>query len=142
MPSMVPPVLQEWLDAWNARDADRIVACLADDAVYEDVPLGAMNRSAAETRQFVAVAWKGFPDLRFEAVEASALGEHAVFEWTMAGTHTGDFPGLPPSGRSFSVRGVSVVELASNGRIRRIRDYWDFATALRQLGFLPEPARA
>jgi steroid delta-isomerase-like uncharacterized protein len=134
------PIAQQWIDAWNARDVERILACLTGDAVYEDITLGAVNRTPAETKQFVAVAWSAFPDLRFESTGAADLGDNMVLEWTMRGTHDGDFPGLPASGRSFEVRGVSVIELAG-GKIRRVRDYWDFATALRQLGFMPEPAR-
>ena len=56
----IPAIAQQWLDAWNARDVERILACLADGAVYEDVPLGAVNRTPAETRQFVEAAWDFF----------------------------------------------------------------------------------
>jgi steroid delta-isomerase-like uncharacterized protein len=131
-----PQVVQQWVDAWNARDVERVLACLADGAIYEDVPLGAINRTAAETRQFIAAAWSAFPDLRFELMSAVGDDTHAIAEWNMLGTHRGDFPGLPATGRTFEVRGVSIMELAGD-RIARIRDYWDFATALRQLGVLP-----
>ena len=134
-------IADRWLDAWNARETDRILACLTDDGIYEDVPLGVVNRTPSEARQFIAAAWGAFPDLRFETTTAVVTGAHGVIEWTMLGTHAGDFPGMPATGRTFAVRGVSVLTL-SGEKIRRVSDYWDFATVLRQLGFLPSAAAA
>ena len=141
MVAAVPQVARDWVDAWNARDVERILACLTVDAVYEDVTLGAVNRSRDEARQFIQGAWAAFPDLRFELTAASVAGEHGTAEWMMLGTHQGDFAGLPATGKTFSVRGASILELAGD-KIRHVRDYWDFATVLRQLGFLPETSAA
>ncbi len=141
MAAAIPRIAQQWIDAWNAHDVDRILACLTEDAVYEDLPLGAVNRSHDEARQFIEASWAAFPDLRFELTAARITGEHGTAEWTMAGTHQGDFPGLPATGQAFSVRGVSVLEL-SGDKIRQVRDYWDFATVMRQLGVLPPPTTA
>jgi steroid delta-isomerase-like uncharacterized protein len=134
-----PRIVEQWQDAWNSHDVERILACLSEDAVYEDVPTGRINRTHEEARQFIEAGWAAFPDLRFEYAAASVTGEHGTSEWTMMGTHWGDFPGLPATGKAFSVRGVSVLEL-SGDKIRTVRDYWDFATVLRQLGVLTEPA--
>jgi steroid delta-isomerase-like uncharacterized protein len=59
-----------------------------------------------------------------------------MLEWTMSGTHQGDLPGMPATGRSFSVRGATVLQLA-DGLISRNSDYWDMATLLGQLGLMP-----
>jgi len=57
-------------------------------------------------------------------------------EWVMSGTHKGDFPGMPATGKRFSsVRGAMIVEL-QDGRIRRCSDYWDAVTFMRQVGLL------
>jgi hypothetical protein len=57
-------------------------------------------------------------------------------EWIMRGTHKGDLPGMPATGRRVEVRGASIFEFAGN-RIRRCSDYWDMATFLKQLGLMP-----
>jgi steroid delta-isomerase-like uncharacterized protein len=54
----------------------------------------------------------------------------------MSGTHKGDFPGMPATGKRFSIRGVTILELEA-GRIRRNADYWDAASVMRQVGLLP-----
>jgi hypothetical protein len=41
MTPAIQTIAQQWVDAWNARDVERILACFADGAVYEDVPLTA-----------------------------------------------------------------------------------------------------
>jgi ketosteroid isomerase-like protein len=43
----------------------------------------------------------------------------------------------PPTGKSFSVPGASIIELQA-GKIKRETLYWDSATFLRQLGLMPE----
>src|SRR5690348_10249776 len=54
----------------------------------------------------------------------------------MSGTHKGDFPGIPATGKRFSsVRGSTILELEA-GKIRRQSDYWDAATFMRQVGLL------
>jgi steroid delta-isomerase-like uncharacterized protein len=66
-----------------------------------------------------------------------AAGPWAAIEWTMSGTYTGDWPGMPATGRRFSsVRGTSILELEA-GKIRRESDYWDAATVMKQVGLLP-----
>jgi steroid delta-isomerase-like uncharacterized protein len=109
--------------------------------VYEDVALRAVNRTPDEMRRFISAGWAAFPDLRFEPTGAAVSGSNGVVEWTMLGTHKGDFSALPATGKPFAVRDVSVMEL-SGEKIRRVRDYWVFAAVLRQLGVLPASAAA
>jgi predicted ester cyclase len=54
----------------------------------------------------------------------------------MRGTHRGDLPGMPATGKQVDVRGASILEFAGD-RIRRCSDYWDMATFLKQLGLMP-----
>jgi len=53
------------------------------------------------------------------------------------GTHKGDLPRIPATGKRFSsVRGATILELEA-GKIRREADYWDAATFMKQVGVLP-----
>jgi steroid delta-isomerase-like uncharacterized protein len=56
-------------------------------------------------------------------------------EWVMSGTQKGSFPGMPATGKRFSTRGVTILELQA-GKIRRNSDYWDAAGVMRQVGLL------
>ena len=54
----------------------------------------------------------------------------------MTGTNLGDFPDLPATGRTISIRGVSLTQL-EEGRIATQRDYYDGYVLLTQLGMVP-----
>jgi steroid delta-isomerase-like uncharacterized protein len=72
----------------------------------------------------------------FEVTSRFASGTQGGVEWVMRGTHRGDLPGMPATGKQVEVRGASILEFA-DGKIRRCSDYWDMATFLKQLGLMP-----
>jgi steroid delta-isomerase-like uncharacterized protein len=87
--------------------------------------------------RFVSRAFAAIPDFKYGVTSRFAASQWAVIEWVMSGTHTGDFPGMPATGKRFSsVRGASILELEA-GKIRRESDYWDTATFKKQVGLLP-----
>jgi steroid delta-isomerase-like uncharacterized protein len=95
-----------------------------------------VSRGRDEVRAFGEAFLLGYPDVTFELTTAFANGDRGGAEWVMRGTHLGDRPGLPATGRRVEVRGASIFEFAG-GKIRRCRDYPDMATFLKQLGLLP-----
>ena len=60
-------------------------------------------------------------------------GHQVTAEWVATGMHTGDLPGLPASGRPFSIHGVTVV-IRHEGKIVREALYYDVNQLHRQLG--------
>ena len=129
-------LIDEHWAAWSSHDMSRLLALFTEDLLYEDVTMGVMNRSAAELRAFAEGFIAGFPDVTFEVRSSFANGTSGGAEWIMRGTHRGDQPGMPATGKRVEVRGASVFEFAGR-KIRRCSDYWDMATFLRQLGVLP-----
>ncbi len=128
-------IAEHWL-AWSAHDMERVSALFTENLLYEDVTMGAVNRSAAELRAFGEGFFSGFPDVTFELKSSFANGTSGGAEWVMRGTHKGALPGMPATGKRVEVRGASVFEFEGN-KIRRCSDYWDMATFLRQLGLMP-----
>ena len=49
-----------------------------------------------------------FPDQRFAIKELIAEPNRVVATWHWTGTHTGDFPGFPASGKSITMSGITV----------------------------------
>jgi steroid delta-isomerase-like uncharacterized protein len=130
--------LDEWAAGWSTRDIERVVALCTEDCVYEDVPLSVTNHGKEELRAFGQQVFNAFPDFKIELTTQAAAGEWAMLEWMMSGTHQADLPGMPATGKSFSVRGATALQL-DDGRISRNSDYWDMATLLTQLGLMPSP---
>src|SRR5258708_29859877 len=133
-------MLDEWAMAWSSidnKDPERVLAFFAEDCVYEDVTLGVVARGKEELRSLVNRAFAAAPDFTYGGTSRFAASEWAAIECVMSGTHKGDWPGMPATGKRFSsVRGTSVLELEA-GKIRRESDYSDAATFMKQVGLLP-----
>jgi steroid delta-isomerase-like uncharacterized protein len=128
-------LIEEWAAGWTTHDVERVAASFTDDCIYEDVAMGVVNHGKDELRAFGSGFLAAVPDFDVKLHAHFVCGGWAAAEWEMSGTHTGDLPNMPASGRSFTVRGSSVFELAGD-RLHRCSDYWDVAAWLRQLGFI------
>ena len=133
-------MLDDWAVAWSSSDSSdpgRLLALYTDDCVFEDVTFGVVVRGKEELSSFANRAFAAVPDFKYEPTSRFATSRWAAIEWVMSGTHQGDFPGIPATGKRFSsVRGSTILELEA-GKIRRESDYWDAATLMKQVGILP-----
>ena len=130
-------VLEAWATALTAHDTERFLALFTEDCVYEAVPFGAVNHGKAALRAWVEHTFTSTPDFTVTVTTRFAVGNGAVMEWVMSGTHSGDYPGIPATGKHYAaIRGATVVEL-QGGKIHRSSHYWDAATLMRQVGLLP-----
>lgn len=128
-------MFREYLATWNTHDLDKIVSFFTDDCVYENLAREQTYRGKDELKAWANGAFVGIPDFKLEVKSLFVSGDWAACEWVMTGTQTGDLPGLPATGKSFSVRGSTIVQL-KGGKILRNSDYWDMATFLSQLGVM------
>jgi steroid delta-isomerase-like uncharacterized protein len=131
----VETTLVGWAGFLSSHDLDRFLSLFTDDCVYEDVALGVVNRGKQELRTFIEGIFSAFPDFHIDLKSQFVAGHWAAMEWVMSGTHEGDLPGMPATHKQFTVHGASVAELSGAG-LRRISDYWDLATFLKQTGLM------
>jgi steroid delta-isomerase-like uncharacterized protein len=134
-------LLDEWALAWSSidssKDPERVLSLFVDDCIFEDVTFGLIARGKDELRSFVKRAFAAIPDFKYGFRNRFATSQWAVIEWVMSGTHEGDLPGIPATGKRFSaVRGSTILELEAD-KIRRESDYWDAVTFMKQLRVLP-----
>ncbi len=130
-------MFDDWAMAWSSNDPELILALFTDDCVFEDVTFGVIARGKEELRSFANRAFAAIPDFKYELRSPFAASQWAVIEWGMPGTHKGDLPGIPATGKRFSsVRGSTILELEA-GKLRRESDYWDATTFMKQVGLLP-----
>jgi len=120
------------LEDRNARNTSALQNDYAEDAVVEDsmYPEPFVGRAAIAARMGTGMA--ALPDLRVEMTNRVAHGNQVTVEWVATGTYTGGFPGLPASGRSFSIPGVTVV-IRQQGKIVRESLYYDMEEVRSQL---------
>ena len=119
-------VLERLYEVWNRHDPDGILEFFSDELEYVDQALGLRFSSKQELRDFVAATFDAIPDLAFELTGSFATDAHCAGEAVMRGTQTKDLPGLPASGKPFTVRYAIYGDLRG-GRITRLVDYWNAA---------------
>ena len=125
-------LMEQWAALHTSHEVEKWLDLFTDDCVYDDVALGIVARTRAERRDLLEATLVFAPDWAMTMVTAVADDERGAMEWVMTGTHLGDFPGLPVSGKSFSVRGAGVGRFA-NGRISQWTDYFSFSMLAEQL---------
>lgn len=137
MPSdTVVAVLQTWAEAWETHDTSLFAKVIAPDARVVEMPTGRVFVGPDGFSEYLEGTFSGSSGSTFE-MKSFAFGNNTLTtEWVWSGVHSSSFMGEEPTGREFAVPGVSVVEVRE-GLIRRVSDYWDLYTWLRQLGLLP-----
>lgn len=66
----------------------------------------------AEQKQAIAEFRRGFPDIRMTIDDMIAEGDKVAFCWTCTGTHTGEYEGIPPTGKPIKGTGISFYRFA------------------------------
>ena len=87
-------------------------------------------------RAYYANYLTGFSNISFTIKEVFGQGEKLVKQWNFKGTHTGNFFGIPATGKTVSLDGVTIVRM-SNGKIAEERDFFDNLEFMTQLGLMP-----
>lgn len=110
--------------------------CAAD---YQAVIGGNPPMDRAGHEAFSRGFYAAFTDLRHRVEESFASSDDRVaVRFTLSGTHTAPFFGLPASGRSINVT-ANVVMHIRDGRVARLYGAFDEAGLFRQLGATLQP---
>ncbi|HQU55318.1 MAG TPA: ester cyclase [Saprospiraceae bacterium] len=75
----------------------------------------------------------GFSEVTFTILDAFGQGDKIVKHWRFQGKHTGDFFGIPPTGKIVDVEGVTLVKM-KDGKIAQEQDFFDNLVFYQQLG--------
>ena len=129
-------VFQKMMSALNSKDLTTLESVVADDFVDND----AMPGMAADREGMINMMHMflgAFPDLNLTVNHWVAEGELVVGAMTTSGTQTGEFMGMPPSGKKFSMSEMHIARVA-NGKIVRHWGVGDHMSMMQQLGLAPE----
>jgi len=119
----------------NQHNLAAVDTLFASTYVNHFSPPGAPQGPDGE-KQLNAMFFSAFPNCHLTVEDMIAEGDKVVSRWTYQGTHTGEFMGIAPTGKSFTIQGMSVFCLAEN----KIVDNWtslDMLALLQQLGVIP-----
>jgi steroid delta-isomerase-like uncharacterized protein len=83
-------------------------------------------------KQSGAMYFMGFPDLQITIEDMIAEGDKVAIPWTQTGTHTGEFMGIPATGRQMTMAGISIFRFADS-KIVEIWASYDAMGMMQQL---------
>ncbi len=80
----------------------------------------------------------GFSDRKFTVKNIFGQGDQLVKHWHFTGKHTGDFFGIPATGNTVDIEGVTIAKM-KNGKIAKEQDFLDSSVMMQQLGLVSDP---
>jgi steroid delta-isomerase-like uncharacterized protein len=86
-------------EAFNDNDLDACTERVAPDLILNLAELPEPLRGRDTWRQGAELIKRAFPDLNAHVEDIIAADDRVAVRLTMRGTHTGEYLGLPPTGR-------------------------------------------
>ncbi len=130
-------VVQRFGEAQNNRRLDLVDELVAPDFVRHCQATPWVEiRSREDFKRFLQQDWAAVPDGHITPRFVIAEGDYVAIYCTYAGTQTGQWGPIPPSGKRFELDFGGVVRLAG-GKIAELWITWDNIAVLAQLGHWP-----
>jgi predicted ester cyclase len=92
-------------------------------------------------KAFVGAFHAAFPDGHLSIDQMIAEGDTVATRLTFRGTHTGNFMGIPPTGKNVTVPALDMARYADG----KLVEHWggpDQMSLMQQLGVVPMPGQA
>lgn len=126
-------VVEEYIEAYNERDSERIEAILANEIDSEDT---AYERD--ELVDAIKTYWNAFPDCHHTVDRYVLADDFVTVRTRFSGTHEAEYYDLSASKESFDVTEMMMFRV-SDGEINGYWYAWDEIGFWTQLGFIDHP---
>lgn len=121
---------------WNEGDFSRLTEFVAPEyrvSIDDYDPWSGQTINHETFRKRVLYSRNAFPDLNFEIKEMIEENESIAIRWIMSGTHRGDLPQLPATGRFFSIAGMTFYDFRDKQLCGHTQSFDQFGF-LKQMG--------
>jgi len=128
---------QQFGEAVNSGNLSALRDIVAPGAVDHD-PAPDQGTGPEGFIKFFTMLRSAFPDLKIAVEHMVADEENVAFAYTVTGTHSGDFLGVPATGRQIKARGMQITRFENGKQVER----WgssDELGILQQIGAAPKP---
>jgi len=126
-------------EVWNKGNLTVIDEVFAHTWISRNAPPG-MPPNREGLKQMATAFRAAFSDLRTTVNDQIAEGDKVVWRWTFQANHTGEFMGIPATGKQITLSGISIDRIAGGKFVER----WvqaDFLGMMQQLGVVPPPGQ-
>jgi predicted ester cyclase len=90
----------------------------------------------AANKAFNAALFQGFPNIQHTIEDMISEGDKVVYRTILKGTHTGEFMGIPPTGKSVVINDFTLLRIVEG----KIVEWWydcNLLAVMQQLGLMP-----
>jgi steroid delta-isomerase-like uncharacterized protein len=122
-----------WELVINEGKIDVLDTAYAADIVLHTTP---EIKGIAKAKAYYANFVTGFSNRQFIVKDMFAQGDKVTKYWQFKGTHSGNFMGIPATGKTVDIEGCTIARMV-NGKIVEERDFMDNMSFLKQLGLIP-----
>jgi steroid delta-isomerase-like uncharacterized protein len=127
---------RRWIEAWNSNtNFDVIDQIFAEDWIDRN-PIPGGSQGIEGAAHFVRVFRNAFSDIHVTLDTLMAEGDMVMFRVIVNATHTGEFQGLPPTGKHVTFSGITIHRVAG-GKFAESVNEMDLLGLLEQLGAFP-----
>ena len=126
-------LIEEHFRSEVAHEFELTLATFNGHPHYEIMATGQVFDGADEVMGYYRTTRTAFPDQRHDEVRLQVADDAVIAEFDLLGTNTGEFYGLPPTGKAFRVPIIAVF-FFEDDRITNERIYFDSASLLTQIG--------
>ena len=124
----------------NKKNLGIMDELMASDYIERDEMPPGMPTGREGMKQMLGMMFGAFPDLHSTTEEVIAEGDLVVGRHTTTGTHSGDFMGIPATGKRISIQEVHIVRVVNGKAV----EHWgavDQMAMMQQLGVIPAPGQ-
>jgi len=121
----------------NNKELAKIDELFTSDYVSHATPPGLPPNREGQ-RMFISAFHAAFPDGKITIEEQIAEGDRVVTRGTFRGTQTGEFQGMPPTGKKVEISAIDIARFKDG----KHAEHWggpDQLSLLIQLGVVPAP---
>ncbi|MEX1254326.1 MAG: ester cyclase [Dehalococcoidia bacterium] len=129
-------LVRRFYEAIDRGDAKILDEFIAPDYLDHNPPFPNLPAGRAGSREGFQLALGAFSDFSHEVVDQIAEGDKVVTRMRASGKHTGEFLGIPATGKSVTMTGIAVHRIADG----KIAEHWSEVDAFgffQQLGSFP-----
>lgn len=127
-------------EVFHQRDLGALGRWIAPEYV-EHVPLPPGFPPGREgLKRYIGALLAAFPDFRYTVEDILADGDKLAVRLTARGTHSGEFLGIPPTGKAVAWTEIHIPRIVNGQHV----EHWanvDQLGLLQQLGVVPTPER-
>ena len=131
-------VMRRFTEFINTASEKLASELIAPDAIFHVPGRSEPMRGPAGYLAIIGMMRGGFPDIQWTLEEMIAEGDKVAARFTMRGTHSGTFLGVPPTGKAIAVQAMNIYRLRE-GQFIEEHGQPDMLGLLQQIGAVPTP---